>query len=104
MEQDNNTQLEELQRKAINVIVTRFDGGKLDKPDKDVDFALRALAAVGRIKATERARDATQYAILNAIAKDRGQFQEMAKVALPQYVPTQLLDKPAKKSSQAKHR
>jgi len=96
-ELQNQSQLDELQKKAIEVAL---DGLGSEEPKKNeirrVDWSLRSLAAISRLRQTERARDATQFAVLKAIAADRGEFKSFAKTMLPEYMPVKLLDKPKK--------
>ncbi len=92
------TQLDELQKVSIKEIIEFFKGGQAARESKKAkegaSLAIRSLAAVGRLKATERAGDATQLAVLQAMSTDRKEFGKYVSVSLPHLNPKKLLPRP----------
>ena len=83
--------LDELQFVSIAELLDFFKGPKAirdSKPAVDaVRLAVSALSAVGRIKATERARDATQLVVLKSLAEDKKQFEKYVAASMPHLNP-----------------
>ena len=51
------------------------------------NLAVKALSAVGRIKATERAKDATQLSVIKVLATDRDEYSKFIQKSLPHLHP-----------------
>jgi len=83
-------ELETLQSSAIQLILEHIRDKK--QVGDEVDYALRALAAVGRIKATDRAKDATQFMVLREITKDKKEFQKYVEISLPHLNPRKQIE------------
>jgi len=85
-------QLEQLQTAAIDELLKYFKAASAAKQEgwiKDsAKIAVSALANVGRIKATERAKDATQLMVLKHITDDKKLFDKYVKVSMPHLSPT----------------
>lgn len=82
--------LDELQQAAVSELVNYFQGSPAKRRDVQVaaKMAVSSLSAVGRIKATERAGDATQLEVLRNMAANRDQFAEYVAASLPHLNPT----------------
>ena len=83
--------LEELQSVTIDKLLDFFKGPSAIRESKVgvrfAQMAISSLAVVGRIKATERARDATQLTVLRMIASDEKQMEQYLKVSMPHMIP-----------------
>ena len=55
-------------------------------------LAVSTLSAVGRIKATERAKDATQLMVIKHLATDQNQFRQYVQLAMPHLNPAPLIE------------
>ncbi len=92
--------LEKLQEISTKEVIDFFTGPETIRESKSAMFAanlaVKSLSAVGRLKATERVRDATQFTVLKHIAEDEKQFREYLKIAMPQMIPPKLLSRPKK--------
>jgi len=94
--------LDKLQDAAIDEVLKYFkspsaakEGGHIRESAR---IAVSALSSVGRIKATERARDATQLMVLRSITDDKKLFKEYVAVSMPHLNPgLQIEDKTQKK-------
>ena len=82
--------LEGLQNESVKIVLEHLRDQK--HPCNKVDFALMALAAVGRIKATERARDATQYAVLRSLTENKEEFKKYVEISLPHLNPIKQIE------------
>ena len=89
------TNLEELQTVSVKELLTFFSGGGAVRESKHsregANLAVRSLAAVGRIKATDRASDATQLAVLQSMATDKKEFRKYVASSLPHLNPDKKL-------------
>lgn len=87
--------IERLQEAAIDTLLTFLTGPKAGRENKEsklsAKLSVQTLSAVGRIKATDRARDATQLVVLRMITADQSKLQEYIKVSMPHLVPQKLL-------------
>jgi len=88
--------LEKLQEVTTKELIGFFDGPKAVRESKDAlnaaRLAVSTLSAVGRIKATERAKDATQLMVLKNICKDQAQFDQYVKIAMPHLNPGLMIE------------
>jgi len=88
--------LDELQNLAIKELVDFFQGTKAARSSKTAitasNLAVKSLGAVGRIKATDRARDATQLSLLKVIAKDKREFKKYISVSMPHLNPAKQIE------------
>lgn len=84
--------VEELQAASIKELLKFFNGPQAARESKDARFssnlAVRTLAAVGRVKATDRARDSMQLTILKSISTDKKEFQDYVQTSMPHLSPT----------------
>lgn len=83
--------VEELQSVSIQELLNFFKGASALRESKTalraVDLAVRSLAAIGRIKATERAKDGMQLTVLKSISEDKKQFQQYVTASMPHLSP-----------------
>jgi len=90
------SKVEQLQEVAIDELLSFFGGPKAVRESKKaviaVNLAVRSLAAVGRIKATDRARDATQLMVLKHVAADKKQFKKYLEVSMPHLNPSKQIE------------
>lgn len=88
--------LEELQSVTIDKLLDFFKGPSAVRESKVgvrfAQMAISSLAVVGRIKATERARDATQLTVLRMIAKDEKQMEKYLRVSMPHLTPIKQIE------------
>lgn len=86
------SRIEELQDVSIKELLKFFNGPQAIRESKDAKLgaalAVKSLAAVGRVKATDRAQDGMKLTILKSISGDKKQFQEYVKVSLPHLSPS----------------
>lgn len=83
---EQKTDLNEAQSISLKIFIERLRDQK--HSDKEVDYALRGLAAIGRIKATERAKDATQFGVIRGMSKNSDEFKKYVAISLPHLNPT----------------
>lgn len=90
-----NEALEELQDLSVKELIAFFKGPRAARESKvakeGAQIAVKALGNVGRIKATDRARDATQVDVLRNMAKDREEFGRYVAASLPHLNPVKML-------------
>ena len=83
--------VEELQAASIDELLKFFNGPQAVRESKDSRFssnlAVKTLAAVGRVKATDRARDSMQLTVLKSIATDKKDFQKYVQASMPHLSP-----------------
>jgi hypothetical protein len=88
--------LEALQVAAVKKLLDFFNGPSAvhesPKAVKVANLAVSSLSAVGRIKATDRARDATQVAVLKGMATDQKQFEKYIRVSMPHLCPSEQIE------------
>lgn len=85
---------DELKQVATTIIIEHLRDQKHNA--NKVDFALRSLSAVARLKATDRAGDATQYAVIRDISKTAEDIERYLAVSLPHLNPKPLLSSSGK--------
>lgn len=91
MSDEKQYDMEEVQKVCLEVIGEHLKEKK-HSGDK-VNSALRGLAAIAKLKATERAKDATQAAIIHGMAENTKEFKQYVAVSLPHLNPVPLLGK-----------
>jgi len=95
------SKIEELQEVAIEEILRFFKASSAAKEDgwikESARLAVSALSTVGRIKATERAKDATQLMVLKHITTDQSTFKKYVAASMPHLNPMLIEHKPKKK-------
>ena len=88
--------LQDLQDVAIDELLRFFKAASAAKQDgwiKDsAKLAVSSLAAVGRIKATERAKDATQLMVLRSITDDKKIFRKYVAISMPHLNPAKQIE------------
>lgn len=89
MSNEKQYDMEEVQKVSLQVIGEHL-AEKKHSGDK-VNSALRSLAAIAKLKGTERAKDATQFAILENMATNKEEFKQYVSVSLPHLNPVPLL-------------
>ncbi len=94
--------LEDLQRISVSTIYRRLREGAKVVNDKETDFSLRSLAAIARLKATDRAKDATQVIVLRSLTDDAKVFQKYLTVSLPHLDPRNTIKNRKEKSDETK--
>ena len=97
--------LEKLQEVSVEELVKFFNGGGAVRESKrareGANIAVRSLAAVGRLKATDRAKDATQLAVLQSMATDKKEFRKYVATSLPHLNPDKkLLGRPIMRTTE----
>lgn len=78
-------EINDLKTECLKLVIEHFRDKK--HPATEVDYALRGLAVVGRLKATERIGDATQLAVLRYLTDDKKQLKKYIEVSLPHLNP-----------------
>ena len=96
------SKLDQLQDASIDEILKYFKAPSAAKEAghlrDSIRVAVSSLSAVGRIKATERAKDATQLMVLRSITDDKKLFKKYVAVSMPHLNPgLQIEDKTQKK-------
>jgi hypothetical protein len=95
-EEVEDISLDKLQEVSARELIRFFTGPSAIRESKTtlnaVRLAVSSLSAVGRLKATERAKDATQLAVLQSLSKDRDQFEKYLKVSMPHLNPAALIE------------
>lgn len=85
--------LDELQQVSIEKLTGFFTEGKTNKKAFEIArLAVSSLSAVGRIKATERARDGLQLMVIKHITEDKKLFQKYVEVSMPHLNPAKLIE------------
>ena len=83
--------IEKLQGVSVQNLLDLFKGPSSVWESKvalrKADTALRALSAVGRIKATERAKDSMKLVVLKSIVSDPKEFKKYVAVSMPHLNP-----------------
>jgi cbb3-type cytochrome oxidase cytochrome c subunit len=80
---------EDLVRVSVKVLYRYLTTNEVSPTKAKV--AVTALSAVGRIKATERMRDATQFSVAKAIANNQATLQKYVAASLPHLNPVKKL-------------
>ena len=95
-ENNEDISLDKLQEVSTRELIRFFTGPSVIRESKTainaVRLAVSSLSAVGRLKATDRAKDATQLAVLQALSKDRDQFEKYLKVSMPHLNPAVMIE------------
>ena len=83
------SKIDKLQDSAIDELLKYFKAPLAGKENikESARIAVSALSTIGRIKATERARDATQLMVLRSITDDKKLFGKYVKVSMPHLSP-----------------
>lgn len=88
--------LDDLESASIDKLVEFFDGPAALRESKHAvrtaQLAVSSLSAVGRLKATHRAKDATQLMVLRHLSTDKGQFAKYVKVSMPHLNPSMQIE------------
>lgn len=83
--------IDQLQTVTVKQLLDFFNGTSAVKENTPAKFAanlaVRALSAIGRIKATNRAMDATQFMVIKQIAENKKEFQKYISVSMPHLNP-----------------
>ncbi len=83
--------LEKLQEASVKKLTEFFTGASAVRESpiaiKTANLAVSALSAVGRLKATDRARDATQLLVLRNISENKAEFKTYIKASMPHLNP-----------------
>ncbi len=81
------SELELLQDATIKELLAFFDGSKATRESKDAKYAanlaVRSLAAIGRVKGTDRAQDAMRLMVIKHISEDKKEFKKYLAVSMP---------------------
>ena len=85
--------VEHLKNLAIGKLIAFFENKGIEDEDttEEAKMAMGTLKAVGVLLATNRVKEATQFAIIKAITTDVKVREQYIKATLPQYVPSKLL-------------
>lgn len=76
---------------ALKELLEFFKGDEMGEEFDRAKLAQATISAVGRLRATERVRDATQFHIVRALAEDQGELQDYIRTTLPHLTPAQML-------------
>jgi len=91
--------IKELQDAAVDELLAFLRGPKAVRSSKEAKFgvsiASKVFGSTTRLKATDRARDATQIAVLQMISANKEEFKKFAATTIPQLVQKSLLNRPA---------
>lgn len=93
-------QMEELKDVVTKELIEFFTGPKAvrdsDRGVNTAKLAVASLSAVGRYKATERAKQGMQLAVVKMIAKDEKEAKQYISATMPELTPPKLLGRPKK--------
>ena len=83
--------VEKLQNVTLDELTAFFTDPKAVRESKvavkTANMAIQTLSAVGRIKATERARDGLKLTILRHLVTDKKQFKKYVSASMPEINP-----------------